>query len=170
MDFSNTLSSLQHKWFVAAKKMAEDKLVAAPQLMHSFCRAQGVSEAALQRVLDDINLLEVHLGGAYTDAELAAAAGSVRRACVEGSTWSSCIVQRPFFPRKRSGRGRTVQADGLPLARQQQLRWRLLSSIKHGSNHGLRAAGEGPVKIRINAEFGREHGLASNGTWYSLEW
>lgn len=105
-------SSLQHKWFVAVKKMAEFKLAAAPQLMHSFCRAQGVSEAALQRVLGDINLLEVHLGGAYTDAELAAAAGSVRRACVEGSTWSSCIVQRPFFPRKRSGRGRTVQADG----------------------------------------------------------
>ena len=122
-----------------------------------------------------MQLLEVSLGGALANPSLAEGMGSVRLALVRGTPgnrWSHKYILSPLFARRRVGAGGKVEAvpgEGWTEAKVRKFRWALLQSIRGMPNAGVRPAGSGTVRFRLNAQFAATAGLHGNGSWHTLQ-
>ena len=101
--------------------------------------------------------------------------GTVRLAQVVDMTrtcWSQKYVMSPLFARRRVGAGGKVEAvpgEGWAADEAREFRWALLQAIRSQDNAGVRPAGSGAVRFRLNAQFGATIGLRGNGSWQTLQ-
>jgi hypothetical protein len=170
---------LQVEWHKVALESVSKSLQSSCE---SFCRTQGVSTADFAKLfskpVNRARLLEISLDGALADPELAEGAGSVRmsqlvRLDAQRETWSLCMVCQPFFPCKTSA-GQYVHGEAWPAERQRLYRWKLLQSIKQHNDDpfsmaGVKPAGSGIARFRLNAEFAEANGLQSSGIWCTMQ-
>ena len=156
-----------------------------PAIQAAFCNSQGITVDDLNKLRaaagNEAKLLEIHLGGSLIDPELAASAPSVRQSTTAPSTalgtglqtrWSTYAVVTNFFGPLDSA-GQPVAGEGLALSEQRAYRWRMLQSIKeHGDDPvnlaGIRPAGTGVVKARINPELADLYGIVGSGAWHAF--